>query len=1413
MFSILISTENSEKPVNLILDTAAQVSILKKSMFNPNTIVYTNEKISISGITKQEISTYGVVKDKFFLDNEEILLDFHVVKDDFDIEADGILGLTFFKKFGKFEIDRKNNILILKTEKRNLCIKLHDLDNENILQNKERGNVEPQWKKNESMIMKRKTNIRLKPYDSGAGKSLKRKNEIIKIFKSKLINMLTNEVDSLRKCSRNNKEKPLVLNKKNIINSELFSVKSKLIKEKNIVGYPKLNSAIDAQILNPIEEKILIIPRGKKNESQLENKCKVESLYEKKDFIHNGIEQVKRCEKQIINKKLNSTNKQQDSLNKDYFNVFTSILDSHQKIPYTLKNNKSIQFLYHIIKPLHPLEDIKLLFINRGIENFVEYKQYPNTESNVGQKNNFNIGRNEILESELDLTHLSENVRKKFTKFCGTYNDIFHLGEPLTSTSVITHEVILEKDTAPINVKQYRLPHHLKEEIDKQIQEMLSENIIKPSFSSFNSPALLVKKKQNDPSEKPSYRLVIDFRKINEKTVAGTFPMPDIQTILDQLGNSTVFSTIDMSAGFWQIKMDEKSSHITSFSCGTKKYEFLRMPFGLKGAPSTFNKLISVVLDSLDFCFGFLDDIICYSENEEKHYIHLEEVFKRLRFYGLKLKAKKCNFFKENLIYLGHEISKAGVKPDQRLVDSVQKFPIPRTNKQIKSFLGMSGYYRKFICNYANLALPLTKQLGKDEVFKWTSEMENSFNALKERLVTRPILIYPDFSKEFHVITDASKYYVGAVLAQNRDSKEKPIAYASRKLGKAEINYSTIEKECLAVVWAVRLFRSYLLGKKFLVFSDAKALTWIFNVKDVGSRLLKFRLKLAEFDYEIKYIPGKLNVVADTLSRYPIDTKETREEKILAITRNQSKILKEKDQEIETHDISCDESDVEETTIDQACSYNDFLENGQQQQFYTDNVTDWHNKPDKDCVKVYFTDKNFTQCPEILKEELIVNKVTNTITKIEKNKKIDSLVIMNDQNICVMQCEQFFELILQLKLHCEKSSILKIAILTEFKYADQRMFSKIIRYVFKSGKIKVFLGNQKITITDQEEIGKIIAEFHNGSLHGHMGIEKTYNKVKDKYYFANMKEIITDYINKCKICQGCKSGTKINKIPMKISSTATKPFQIVFSDIVGPMTVTERENRYILTAQCALSKYVVAIPIPNQESETIASALVEYLILRFGLFSELSIVTDNGQNFVSKLFKEMCRLLSIKKLRTTIYHAQANNVERYHRALGDYLRCFASNDPLNWDKWIPFACFAYNTVKNSTTKFSPHELVFGSIPEIPTNLKKSPEIIYNYDDFILDLKHKFRKTHEIARKNIILSKENNKNYYDKKSNLVKFNVGQLVWMLDKNRINKLEGFKLGPYLVVEINSQENTTIKVGRQLKRVHNNLLSLYRE
>ena len=350
------------------------------------------------------------------------------------------------------------------------------------------------------------------------------------------------------------------------------------------------------------------------------------------------------------------------------------------------------------------------------------------------------------------------------------------------------------------------------------------------------------------------------------------YPLPRIDATLESLAGSKLFSTLDLAAGYWQVEVEEEDKNKTAFSTMQGHFEFNVMPFGLTNAPATFQRLMECTLAGLTpaECLIYLDDIVVFSSTFEDHLHRLKQVFERLRRTGLRLKPSKCHFCLPQVKYLGHIVSAKGIQPDSAKLEAVTKYPTPRNIEELRAFLGLANYYRRFVQSYAHIAGPLYNLTRKSIAgYKWTECCEESFVQLKQALTSPPILAYPKFDTMFTVSMDASDTAMGAVLSQIQEGKERVIAYWSRQLDKAQRHYSTIEREALAVVSAIKEFYPYLYGFKFELVTDHNPLISLKGLHNVGGRITRWILFLQQFDFTIVYKLGRSNGNADALSRVP----------------------------------------------------------------------------------------------------------------------------------------------------------------------------------------------------------------------------------------------------------------------------------------------------------------------------------------------------------------------------------------------------------------------------------------------------------------------------------------------------------------------------------------------------------------
>lgn len=1268
--------------------------------------------------------------------------------------------------------------------------------------------------------------------------------------------------------------------------------------------------------------------------------------------------------------------------------------------------------------------------------------------------------RDERIIESLRLDHLNSEERDHVNELIKEFPDLFHLpGDKLPATTEIKH-TIPTTDDLPITVRQYRYPQFHKDEINNQIQKLLNDEIIVDSASPYNSPLWIVPKKPDSKGNK-RWRMVIDFRALNEKTISDAYPLPNITEILDRLGNAKYFSIFDLASGFHQIEMDPKDRQKTAFSTPNGHYEYKRMPFGLKNAPATFQRLMDRVLLGLQDSelFVYLDDIVVFASSLQEHGTRMRRLFKRLEKSKLSLQPDKCEFLNTEVIYLGHIISNDGVRPDPKKTEAVDKFPVPKNVTNIRQFLGLAGYYRRFIENFSGKAKPLTNLLKKGIVFNWTQEQQESFDYLKKALCTYPILQYPDFTKPFILTTDASDQAVGAVLSQGKIGEDQPIAYFSKVLNPAEKNYGTTEKECLAVVYGILHFRPYLYGRHFTLVSDHEPLKWIDSVKLPIQRLIRWRIRLREYEYTFIHKPGRLNLNADALSRNPIvtDTKllgissERKKEPPKTIPRNVASLRKpnvqgrtiatranplptvleesatigerlrvrkemskpptvnkaaqpiraraavqrvpkltitsdpdaprpvargrysafpsqaprqqplrgkptrvtraparepitdtmklvflEPDQTLgeeptdpeeitkpDTNksivDISTQASTSRRSdpywwdnppsniktpekivdSRDSECSPDDYEtqktnefgitfrhpigrstpaiptnQNLSDEETETETETEVELKqkspfdtvynqntaseseedvplpvqtiaprkvsstiPDelfypnmgKDEIKVKIntTNENLTYrkgnflhfisadcefttaisrllieteyiCPQELKFQK--PKRTQVLLK-NKNNQITLSAVLKSHHFDAVSIQEVKDVLRTVKEAIKTYQIKTLKVSRPGDMLEHFSYSFIID-LFKEAlrecdcEITICQGNT--VIPPEEARNEIITEYHDSLIGGHKGITKTYRRIRERFYWPNLKEEVTEYIKKCTECQEQKLSRIKTREPMIITDTPAEPFDKISIDTVGPLPKTPDGNQHILTIQDNLTKYCIAAPIPDIRAETIADALARNVIIHFG--TPRIILSDQGRSFVGKVFHHLAMLFRIKHMTTSGYHPQTNgSLERSHIVLTEFIKHYVDRYE-DWDKLIPFAMFSYNTSVHESTNFTPFELIFGRRARIPSSFPPA-EKTETYGDYLCELTTRLDEMRDLATNSLIKSKYRSKRYYDKKAKTIEFNPGDPVYAIKEPRKGKFDTHYTGPYQIVETLDKHNAVLQT-REGKR-----------
>jgi hypothetical protein len=452
----------------------------------------------------------------------------------------------------------------------------------------------------------------------------------------------------------------------------------------------------------------------------------------------------------------------------------------------------------------------------------------------------------------------------------------------LGKCGIIKHKICVT-DNTPVRRRAYRLNPAQQKIMEAKLGELLQQGIIEESYSPWSAPCLLISKRNST-----EHRLVTDFRALNAKTVLIANPLPTTQEALENIGMTKPkwFSVMDLQSGFFQAELDPSSKQYTAFSTHVGLYQYCRLPQGLANSAQTFQLIMEAVLRGLTWrsCAVYIDDIIVFEgQTFDEHLKAIEEVFKRLQKANLKLRTDKCQFAKQKIKFLGHIISADGIQTDPSKIEAVKTYPVPRNSKELKAFIGLANYYRKFCKNFSKIANPLNALFKKDAPFVWSDECQQAFEALKHTLITAPMLHYPDLNLPFKLYTDASTVSLGACLTQEVDGTEYVVAYAGRSLSNAERKMGITMLECLGLVYGVKQFDFFLRNNHFTAVVDHQALLWLLKQKEPIGKFARWVSFLQQYSYDIKHRPGIQHGNADALSRREYDAQPAENDELVGL--------------------------------------------------------------------------------------------------------------------------------------------------------------------------------------------------------------------------------------------------------------------------------------------------------------------------------------------------------------------------------------------------------------------------------------------------------------------------------------------------------------------------------------------------
>ena len=930
------------------------------------------------------------------------------------------------------------------------------------------------------------------------------------------------------------------------------------------------------------------------------------------------------------------------------------------------------------------------------------------------------------------------------------HRDVFASSQfDLGDTTTVTHKIVT-KSNEPIAQPFRRIPPNQFEEVKQHIRDLLQADIIQESCSPYAAPVVLARKKDG------SLRMCVDYRRLNAQTKRDAFSLPRILDSLDAPKGARFFSTLDLASGYHQVRMHEEDREKTAFITPLGLYEYNRMPFGLCGAPATFQRLMQRCLGDLYFqmLLVYLDDILIYSSSFEQHLQHLDRVFARLGAHNLKLKPSKCHLFRRQVSYLGHVLSSEGISTDDTKTKAVAEWPVPQTLKQLRVFLGFASYYRRYVPSFSKIARDLYTLLGKCQkksasYFRgqWNESCQKAFEHLKSKFVSMPVLGYADFTNPFIVEIDASLDGLGAVLSQIQDGKRRVIAYASRTLHSHERSmqrYSSMKLELLALTWAVTdKFKDYLYGSAFEVWTDNNALSHLQTAR-LDATEQRWVARLNTYDFQIRYRSGRENANADALSRrIPRETEEGLPK-----------------------DLNLG-SPVTVPTELQTMATEENLELGplRSQQAVSSQMSAFPSYSKVELRRLQQQDPNIQRFAKYFREG-------RDPSRLERRLESHTVLV----------------LLRQRKKIIEEDGVLYRCINHNGINIKQLVLPTCLKHT-------------------------VLSSLHDQS--GHQGVDRTFSLIQQRCYWPGVFRDTKQQVQQCERCAVAKLPYPKPRNPLG-HLTASRPLEVIAIDFTVLEPTTDHiENVLVITD--IFSKYTIATPTKDQTAATTAKVLVKEWFTKFGVPERIH--SDQGRQFESNLIQDLCTLYGIHKSRTTAYHAQGNaQCERFNRTMHDLLRTLSGKQKKRWDRHLSELVYCYNATNHASTGFTPFYLMFGREAILPVDLLLGGRE-ESSEDWVSLHQERLKHSFEIARKKMKAAADVQKDIFDKKAKPHTFQIGDLVYLRQHNfkgrhKIQDVYASQL--YEVVDQPDSENFvyTIQVldGTERKTVHSTELKLAR-
>ncbi|KAK2879334.1 hypothetical protein Q8A73_005098 [Channa argus] len=929
---------------------------------------------------------------------------------------------------------------------------------------------------------------------------------------------------------------------------------------------------------------------------------------------------------------------------------------------------------------------------------------------------------------------LSEEWKNRITQRLNAYSDVFSHHDLDFGHATKTKHSIKLKDETPFKHRPRPIHPQDYDAVRRHLQTLLDAGIIRESESPFSSPIVIVRKKNGD------VRLCVDYRRLNMQTIKDAYALPNLEESFSAMNGSQWFSVMDLKSGYYQIEMEESDKPKTAFVCPLGFWEWNRMPQGITNAPSTFQRLMEKCMGDMHLreVLVFIDDLIVFSKTLEEHEVRLTNVLDRLRDNGLKLSPEKCRFAQTSVRYLGHIVSRNGVETDPQKIEALKTWPRPQTLKELKSFLGFSGYYRRFVQDYSKIVKPLTKltagyppnrkgaRVNKTDMYynpkdpfgeRWTPVCQESFEKIIEKLTSSPVLGFANPKLPYILHTDASTTGLGAALYQEHDGQSRVIAYASRGLSHSEARYPAHKLEFLALKWAVtEKFHDYLYGNTFTVVTDNNPLRYILTTAKLDATGYRWLAALSTFTFDIKYRAGKQNQDADGLSRRPhgqLTSDSQSQEESLRIREFTSYHLAPAEVVKVTcqyHTVAQDELSPAPCLIESLAVHPDAVPAVFEKEGSSNGLSTIPKYSSTELAKLQRADPEISAVIKLI--EAGESKSTSS-----KQEPIGLRLMLKEMSR--------FELkngLLYRKRQCN----------------DQLMYQLVLPQVLR----------QSVLTSLHDEMG-------------HMGMERTLELARLRFYWP---KLASDVELKVKGCARCvKRKSQPEKAAPLVSIHTSRPMELVCMDFLS-LEPDSHNTKDILVITDHFTKYAVAIPTKDQKATTVARCLWEQFLVHYGFPERLH--SDQGRDFESQIIKELCSLVGIRKIRTSPYHPRGNPVERYNRTLLSMLGTLKEQEKTKWREYVKPLTHAYNCTKNEVTGFTPYELMFGRQPRLPIDiafgLPVNESSVIPHSQYVKRLKSYLTESYQLAAANAKKVADKNKRRFDMRVRESTLEIGDRV---------------------------------------------------